>query len=132
MDDRNQPLQLRRFRTASFDPASFSHREHVRMGFELLRQSSFPRALLTYSEAISRLAIKVNAPQKFNQTITTAFLSLIAEAMSTPGARSFEDLVGHHPELLEKGLLERLYSPDRLTSALARQTFLLPDRRQPA
>ena len=37
------PADLARFVRGETDPATFTHREHVRMAFELLRRCDFPR-----------------------------------------------------------------------------------------
>ena len=67
-------------------------------------------------------------PQAFHQTITIAFLSLIAERMQQCGSSAdFEALVGAYPELLDKRALSRWYPAERLVSEAARRTFLLPE-----
>jgi hypothetical protein len=64
-----------------------------------------------------------------------------AEDLPIPGAchaaargevddpRTFPDLLGDRPELLDKNLLLAYYSPERLASAEARSSWVEPDRR---
>jgi hypothetical protein len=66
-------------------------------------------------------------PQAFHQTITIAFLSLIAERIESGGAADFADFAQANPDLLEKSVLSRWYRAERLASTAARRTFLLPD-----
>ena len=118
---------LGRFLRAEIDPAAFPHREHVRMAFEMLQRHDFPETVLHYSRTLRAMAEKVGRPEAFHQTITIAFLSLIAERMEAGGAADFAAFAQANPDLLEKTVLERWYRPERLASAAARRTFLLPD-----
>jgi hypothetical protein len=72
---------LARFISGEADLASFSHREHVRMGFELLQRYDFVETALWYSRALSAMTAKIGKPERFHQTMTIAFLSLIAERL---------------------------------------------------
>ena len=60
---------------------TFPHREHVRMAFEMLRRHDFPAAVWLFSRALRAMAARAGKPQAFNQTVTIAFLSLIAECI---------------------------------------------------
>ena len=118
---------LGRFLRAEIDPATFPHREHVRMAFEMLKRHDFPETVLHFSRTLRAMAEKVGRPEAFHQTITIAFLSLIAERLEAGGAEDFAAFAQANPDLLDKALLARWYRPERLASAAARRTFLLPD-----
>jgi len=118
---------LARFLRVEIDPATFPHREHVRIAFEMLRRHDFPETVLHFSRTLRAMAGKVGRPEAFHQTVTIAFLSLIAERMECGGAADFAAFAQANPDLLEKSALERWYRPERLASAVARRTFLLPD-----
>ena len=120
------PADLARFVRGETEPATFTHREHVRMAHERLRRYDFPEAVLHYSRALQALTARAGAPGKFHQTITVAFLSLIAERLFEHGPETFETFARTHADLLDGAVLERLYDPERLASAAARTTFLLP------
>lgn len=117
---------LERFVRGDLDPAQFPHREHVRMAFEMLRRHEFAETVLLYSRALRALTARAGRPEAFHQTLTIAFLSLIAERMEG-GAGDFAAFAHQHPELLEKSVLSRWYGPERLASAAARRIFLLPE-----
>lgn len=117
---------LERFLAATIDLPAFTHQEHVRMAFELLRRHDFPQAACLYSGALKRLTLRAGRPEVFHQTVTIAFLSLIAEAMAPDAHASFPDWLRAHPELLDRSVLTRWYRPGRLASPLARATFVLP------
>jgi len=116
--------ELSRFAEGECDPANFPHREHVRMGFEMLRRHSFPETVLHFSHALRKMAIRGGRPDAYHETITIAFLSLIAERMNS--AKDFESFSSLNPDLFNKRVLERWYRPERLASDRARRTFLLP------
>ena len=119
---------LERFVRGEIEPAAFPHREHVRMAFEMLRRHDFAETALHYSRALRAMSARAGNPRAFHQTVTIAFLSLIAERMQDcGGAADFEALVRDHPELLDKAALTRWYRPERLASEAARHTFLLPE-----
>jgi hypothetical protein len=120
--------ELVRFVRGEIDPTLFPPREHVRMAFEMLRRHDFATTAQHYSQALRLMSSRAGRPQAFNQTLTIAFLSLIAEPLA--GAADLPDFAAFlaaHPQLLDKGALVRWYSPERLASELARRTFLLPD-----
>lgn len=119
--------ELLRFVHGEIPAAGFPHREHVRMAFEMLRRHDFPETVLHYSRALRRMAEKAGKPQAFHQTVTIAFLSLIAERMEAASTDDFAAFVRANPDLIEKAVLSRWYRPERLASAAARRTFLLPD-----
>lgn len=120
--------ELERFVRGEVDPRNFPHREHVRMAFEMLRRHDFAETVLHYSRALRAMSARAGNPQAFHQTVTIAFLSLIAERMQeSGGAADFDALVRAHPELLDKAALTRWYRPERLASEAARHTFLLPE-----
>lgn len=121
--------ELARFVRGELDARNFPHREHVRMGFEVLRRHDFCTAAFHYSGALRVMTSRAGRPGAFNQTITIAFLSLIAERMELTDAPDFAALTQAHPELLDPGILARWYRPERLAGKSARRTFLLPDPR---
>jgi hypothetical protein len=73
------------------------------------------------------MAATAGKPESFHQTVTIAFLSLIAERLEGGSAADFAAFARENPDLNDKGALGRWYRPERLASAAARRTFLLPD-----
>ncbi len=118
---------LERFLRGEIAAASFPHREHVRMAFEMLRRHDFAETVLHYSQALRAMAQRAGKPQAFNQTVTIAFLSLIAERLDGGGWSDFAAFALDNPDLLAKGMLARWYRPERLASERARRTFVLPE-----
>ena len=114
------------FAAHEVDNASFHHAQHVRVAFDLLKTYDFIDAAATYAKGIRAIATNAGAPQKFNLTITYAFMSLIAERMAEVPDIGFDDFVLRFPEVMSKDLLRRWYAEDRLASDDARHIFLLP------
>jgi hypothetical protein len=119
---------LARFMRGDADPAGFPHREHVRMAFEMLRRHNFSETAHHYSLALRTMAARAGRPDAFHQTMTMAFLSLIAERMLQLDVADFVAFERANPDLMAKSALARWYRPERLSTEAARRTFLLPDR----
>jgi len=117
----------RAFEACDVDVSAFGHIDHVGVAYEMLRTCDFLDASLKYSECINTIATKAGASQKFNLTITLAFLSLIAERMNATRHNSFGSFIRQNRDLLSANVLAKWYSPERLRSDLARAVFLMPD-----
>jgi hypothetical protein len=119
---------LARFVRGDCDPRQFAHREHVRMGFEMLRRHSFAETVLHYSQALRTMTTRIGRPDVYHETITIAFLSLVAERMDA--AADFDSFASVNADLFDKRILARWYTPERLASDRARRHFLLPEPRR--
>jgi hypothetical protein len=117
---------LERFMRGEQDAAAFPHREHVRMAFEMLRRYDFAETVFLYSRTLRTMAGKAGKPQAFHQTLTIAFLSLIAERIDSGGYADFDSFARAHADLLDKSAVARCYSAERLATETARRTFILP------
>jgi hypothetical protein len=114
------------FERGEIDPAGFRHVDHVGVAYEALTRYGFFRALQVYADGLMALVEKAGVPEKFNATVTFAYMSAIAERMQSVPARSAVDFIAANPELLSCEVLS-LYSPVRLKSDMARHVALLPD-----
>jgi hypothetical protein len=119
-------VELDRFIRGELDAAAFPHREHVRMGFEMLRRYDFATSAFHYSKALKMMVAKMGKPQAFHQTVTIAFLALIAERIESGDWVDFEAFACANPDLFDPSVLQRWYSAEQLGSEAARQTFMLP------
>jgi hypothetical protein len=121
--------ELALFMRGELDVRAFHHGEHVRMAFEMLRRHDFVETVFHYCRTLRVLAEKAGKPSAFHQTMTIAFLALIAERLQSVGqAEDFAAFAAANPDLMSRSVLDRWYSPERLASRAARATFLLPDR----
>ncbi len=117
---------LERFVRGQIAAAGFGHREHVRMAFEMLRRHEFVETALHFSRALRVMARAAGKPQAFHQTMTIAFLALIAERVEGGRWEDFAAFEHANPDLMDKAVLGRWYAPEQLASEPARRTFVLP------
>ncbi len=115
------------FEAHDIGDACFGHREHLLVAFELLGKYEFIDAASIYARGIQSMAAKAGIPDKFNLTITYAFLSLIAERMAAHPVSGFDAFAGQNPDLFSRDVLSKWYAPDRLNSEAARRVFLMPE-----
>lgn len=118
----------KRFERLELEAPAFRHSDHIQVAYALLDRGDFVKACALYASTIRTMAENVGVPQKFNTTITFAFMSLVAERKEQSNARDFASFIESNPDLLDKNILTRWYSKERLTSAAARRRFLLPDQ----
>jgi hypothetical protein len=123
--DRNENALLTAFLRGEIG-GDFRHADHVRVGFELLCHHNFPDALVLYSVSLKGIAARAGNPGAYHETITVAFLSLIAEHRAAGQYADFESFIRDNPKLMDKSLLGRWYAPERLLSDIARRTFVMP------
>ena len=107
----------------------FHHQQHVQVAWMFVRRHGMPGALGEFSTAIKRFADAKGATGLYHETITWAFLLLIAERQARNPVDSWEAFAAANPDMLswKPSVLERYYSKELLASDLARHTFLMPD-----
>jgi len=120
---------LDRFIDTSLPADEFHHQQHVEVAWEFVRQYGMPAAIAEFSAAIKRFAIAKGAHGLYHETITWAFLLLIAERQARTPAENWETFERENLDLLtwKPSILERYYSKELLASDLAKRTFLMPD-----
>ena len=114
------------FETRRMHNCNFGHAAHIAVAWAMLNRHDFTDAVAQFGAGIRDLAAAGGAPEKYNATITVAFLSLIAERMR-PG-QDYAAFTAANPDMMTKDAVTRLYSPERLNSPEARSHFLMPDR----
>jgi hypothetical protein len=121
---------VRSFETCALDAAAFTHAAHVRVAWWYLRDAPFPEALAHFSQALRRFAARHGATMKYHETITVAYMALIAERLAQTPDLDWPAFAARHPELLARNpsILARYYADATLQSELAKRTFVLPDR----
>jgi len=117
---------LANFERGRIDPGQFTHREHVRVSYELLERHPYPEALLHLARGLRSLAANAGRPEVYHETITAAFLAIIGERRLRCRYDGWADFARRNPDLFWKELLAEIYAPAVLKSALARTTFILP------
>jgi hypothetical protein len=119
--------ELRRLQAGELDPGCFRHRDHIRLGFEMLRRHPFTDAAHRFACGLKTMAAGAGRPDAYHETITVAFLAVIGERAARTDYPDFPAFARANPDLLEKSILQRWYPGARLASDVARRTFILPD-----
>lgn len=116
------------FESCDLPKEHFRHRDHIRLAWIYLQLYGDREARWHMSEAIRRFAAFHGQTHKYHETITVAWLRLVAHAMTRlPRSADFDALTKDSPELLEKRTIERFYSADLLASEAARTSWVEPD-----
>ena len=120
---------LARFVDTTLPADQFHHEQHVQVAWLFVRNHGMPAALGEFTAAIKRFAAAKGAHGLYHETITWAFLLLIAERQARTGAETWDQFAAAHPDLLvwKPSILSRYYSKGLLASDLARRTFVMPD-----
>lgn len=106
----------------------FGHREHVQLTYLAVRRCGVTAAVRIISDGIQRTARYHGAPQKYNVTVSRAWVELVGHHAHESGGDGFQGFVLRNPLLLDKRLLVRFYHPMTLASAEAREGWVAPDR----
>jgi len=114
--------------SARLSPAEFGHRAHLRAAWLYLSGRPFLEACIAMRDSLQRFAASIGKAGLYHETITLAFMSLVAEQMARHPGADWQTLLRLKPELCERDLLSRYYSPERLQDATARHVLLLNPR----
>lgn len=118
---------LTAFESGEISPHDFRHADHVRAGWLLLADDpSFAEAAARMSRALRRITARHGHPERYNETITVAFMALIGERRAAGSAADFATFRAANADLFTADALARYYPVDILRSDLARRTFVLP------
>jgi hypothetical protein len=118
------------FESTDLPGDQFTHVNHVRVAWCYLRQAPLPQALLRFSTALRRFAEAKGASGKYHETITVAYMLIIAERLADYPNWSWDQFAAANPDLLVRtpSPLSTFYSDETLASERARRTFVMPDR----
>ena len=122
---------LRNFERAKFVFGAFDHRGHVRVARQLLvvdPEGAAGRLEAGLRQLLAGYGDRVPEGRGFHATLTHGWLRLVGAAVRADPGVDFAAFVERHPELLDGGLTERFYSPERLFSDEARSRVFEPDR----
>lgn len=117
------------FLDTSLPAERFHHAQHVEVAWRFVTKYGMPAALAEFTAAIKRFAEAKGAHGLYHETITWAFLLLIAERHAANPCETWQAFSAANQDLLvwKPSILERYYSQELLASELARRTFLMPD-----
>ena len=110
----------------------FGHRQHINLAWLAVRRYGMPEAADKVCEWLRQMTAYEHAPQKYNHTMSRAWVHLVAHHTTEDTVRDtpthpFDQFITDHPALLDKRLLSRHYSPRTLASTAARVQWAEPD-----
>lgn len=112
------------FSSCELPPSSFRHGDHLRFAWLQLHRSPFSEAERMVRESIWRYAARHNSLHVYHETVTIAWLKLLA----THREATFKQFITENEGRLNPSLLHRFWSPAALNSERARQSWLPPDK----
>lgn len=106
----------------------FGHRQHIHLSWLAVRHFGIPNAIALVSEGIRDTARYAGKPRKYHTTMSRAWVELVGHHAAATPVDDFDLFVQLVPELLDKRLITRFYSPAALASTAARTGWVPPDR----
>lgn len=130
--DRSDADLLAAFRDAALPAAEWTHRAHVRVAALHAAGRTADEAHVLMRVGIIRLnashGLVETVERGYHETITRAWLVIVADAIRRAGGfTTTAALLEACPELGDKSLLRRYYTPARVASVRARAVFVEPD-----
>jgi len=116
---------LAALQNGQLQPEQFSHAAHIRAAYCYLRRNDFLEACIAMRNSLQSFAERIGKPGLYHETITIAFMSLVAERIARQAVADSAEFLTLYPELQDKALLHRYYAPGVLDSELARRHFVL-------
>jgi len=119
-----------RFEAGAVPPEKFGHREHLRLAYVYLCDSSVAEASTRMRRALQAFLRANNVPaEKYHETLTGSWVQAVRHFMARGrNAASFEAFLKADDRLLDTRIMLSHYTQDRLFSDAARQRFVPPDR----
>ena len=105
----------------------FGHRQHVHLTWLAVRRCGTAGAIRLVSDGIQGIARYAGAPQKYNATVSRAWVELVGHHAGQSNTADFGTFTDQYPALLNKKLLSHFYSSLALASGAARTSWLEPD-----
>jgi hypothetical protein len=118
---------LAAFERGALPASDFRHRAHLRMAWLYTRRLSAAEAVERAALGIRRLAAAHGQHSLYHDTLTRAWVHLVASASAQEPSEPFDTMLQRRPELLDKLLLLRYFSAGLLWSDEARDHWVEPD-----
>jgi hypothetical protein len=120
---------MRCFEAGEPPPGGFHHEAHVRAAWCCLRGAPLQEALARFRSGLQRFAAARGKPERYHETITTAYVLLIHGRVLAGKPEMWEAFAERNRDLLEwnPSILTQYYTQATLDSDAARRTFVPPD-----
>jgi hypothetical protein len=124
---------IEQFENCTLPGDSFHHADHVKMAYLYLQKYPPLEALGRFSSAILQFATANGKTDRYNETVTWAFVLLIRERIARANRpQTWTEFAAGNEDLLrwDDNILKKYYRSETLGCALAKSTFLFPDKLQ--
>ena len=116
------------FESAELPADAFTHAAHVRVAWCYLKMAPFHLALARFATALQAFATAKSAAAKYHETLTVAWMALIAERLASTPDLDWDGFAETHIDLFaQPSIVSRCYKAETLKSERAKCVFLLPD-----
>jgi CDP-diacylglycerol--glycerol-3-phosphate 3-phosphatidyltransferase len=115
---------LRAFHRCELPASCFRHGDHLRLAWLQVHRAPLADALESVRSGIKRFAAHHGASHIYHETVTSAWVRLIATHRET----EFRQFMSENQHRLNGALLHRFWTPEALNSEAARKGWLAPDR----
>jgi hypothetical protein len=105
----------------------FGHRQHIHVTWLAVHRYGTTAAIDVVSDGIRNVARYQGVPQKYNATVSRAWVELVGHHANNSHAADFGTFAEQNGELLDKRLLNRFYRSSTLAGAAARTGWVEPD-----
>lgn len=105
----------------------FGHRQHIHLTWLAVRRYGTTPAIDLVSNGIQDVARYQGAPQKYNATVSRAWVELVGHHAKRSHVADFDTFAEQNSALLDKRLLTRFYRSSTLASDTARTGWVEPD-----
>ena len=117
------------FESTALPADQFTHIAHVRVAWWYIAHASLPDALPRFATALRRFADSKGASGKYHETVTVAWMLIIADRLSAHPLSDWTEFAEANPDLFgNPSVLGKYYRVETLASERARRGFVMPDR----
>jgi hypothetical protein len=118
------------FESATLPPAEFTHAAHVRVARWYLLHASTLVAIPRFRAALTRFATAIGKPEKYHETMTVAYMLVIADRLRGAADESWDAFAARNVDLLASpaSVLAQFYPDEVLASATARTEMVWPEQ----
>ena len=110
-------------------PEEFGHAAHVRAAYLYAREYGFTEALDRMRRTLRAYTAALGKTDRYHETITTAFVALIAQRLHEQGdEEGWDGFVCMNADLFDRDVLHAYIPASVLESDVARRVFVLPRR----
>ncbi|KAI7860971.1 flavin reductase like domain-containing protein [Circinella umbellata] len=126
---------MKAFEDSNLDATLWTHRAHVRMAWNYLRELGKEKATPVIKEVIRRhFEMNPTKQLQYHETITSFYIHLVDLALKEEQEQvknreedDFFEFIEQFPVLTDRKFIQKYYSPKLLKSKEARREFFLPD-----